>query len=738
MIKSIKMNGIPPYGSEEQVIEAKAINFLFGLNGSGKTTISRVMGAPDSQRYEKCHIEWDGTPMKCVVYNRDYVAENFATSSVPGIFTLGKANADVQEQITACEGELNKLENLCDKLQRDLGEDATVGLRKQLADLESSYTESFWEEKKRLDNTPLQKALKGFRAKKDTFKEKLLERTDDQEEVLERQKLEQLCTQWFNDGAEPTPSLKIPDFAPLFTLETSDILKKVVVGKSNIDFSRLIEKLNNASWVRQGANFLPNSEGLCPFCQKPLDQELYDKINDYFDETYRADVQSIEKVCGEYSRVSDNVLLQLEQLLAAPSHFIPALEELRLVNQKLKNTIDNNKQLLFRKKQSPNEVVSLSLTKELTDGAVQQLKKANASIADYNNKIRHIKDEQSALSEKVWQYIRKQLDCLIKCYKEEKERLNKEIDSKSSELETIKQAIMEKKEELYSLEKRLTSVYPTAKGINDLLHKYGFGGFSLKVDDSKKNYQFIRANGASAFESLSEGERNLVTFLYFMYSLKGSIDGAGLNSDKIVVIDDPVSSLDSEVLFLVSSLIRDLFKDVFDGNGSIKQLFILSHNTFFFKQVSYKEGLKPKKTGYWMIRKSANVSEIKMYPDNPVTSTYEMLWDVVKDAQKNPLQSNTVTLANTMRRIIEYYFHFLGKLNLNSLHLDFPDDERPVVKSLISWVHAGSHSAFDDYSVTPNLYDSQVFLKVFREVFEKKGHLPHYDMMMSNKKGSYE
>lgn len=147
MIKSIKMNGIPPYGSEEQVIEAKAINFLFGLNGSGKTTISRVMGAPDSQRYEKCHIEWDGTPMKCVVYNRDYVAENFATSSVPGIFTLGKANADVQEQITACEGELNKLENLCDKLQRDLGEDATVGLRKQLADLESSYTESFWEEK---------------------------------------------------------------------------------------------------------------------------------------------------------------------------------------------------------------------------------------------------------------------------------------------------------------------------------------------------------------------------------------------------------------------------------------------------------------------------------------------------------------------------------------------------------------------------------------------------------------
>ena len=61
-----------------------------------------------------------------------------------------------------------------------------------------------------------------------------------------------------------------------------------------------------------------------------------------------------------------------------------------------------------------------------------------------------------------------------------------------------------------------------------------------------------------------------MTFLYFMYSLKGNRDESGHNDDKVVVIDDPVSSLDNDVLFLVSSLIRDLFKDIYAGTGTIK------------------------------------------------------------------------------------------------------------------------------------------------------------------------
>ena len=168
-----------------------------------------------------------------------------------------------------------------------------------------------------------------------------------------------------------------------------------------------------------------------------------------------------------------------------------------------------------------------------------------------------------------------------------------------------------------------------------------------------KTYQFVRADGEPAFESLSEGEKNFVTFLYFIHTLKGNIDESGHEEDKVLVIDDPVSSLDNDVLFLVSTLIRDLFEDVYNDKGVIKQILVLSHNLYFFKEVSFDRCLKKKNTGYWMITKSGNASKITEYRENPVSSTYEMLWDEVIQANENSAACNTLTLANAMRRIIE-------------------------------------------------------------------------------------
>ncbi|MFH0083694.1 AAA family ATPase, partial [Pseudomonas aeruginosa] len=71
--------------------------------------------------------------------------------------------------------------------------------------------------------------------------------------------------------------------------------------------------------------------------------------------------------------------------------------------------------------------------------------------------------------------------------------------------------------------------------------------------------------GMDAKETLSEGERTFVTFLYFYHLLKGSDSESGVTTDRIVVFDDPVSSLDSDILFIVSSLIKALFDEVRQG-----------------------------------------------------------------------------------------------------------------------------------------------------------------------------
>src|SRR5690606_25779703 len=108
--------------------------------------------------------------------------------------------------------------------------------------------------------------------------------------------------------------------------------------------------------------------------------------------------------------------------------------------------------------------------------------------------------------------------------------------------------------------------------------------------------------------------------------------------------DDPVSSLDSDVLFIVSSLIRRVCQDIKAGSGHIKQVLILTHNIFFHKEVSFnaeKEGWNP---SYSVIKKHDTTSLIERHTKNPISTSYELLWSEIK----NQASSNSV-LPNAMR-----------------------------------------------------------------------------------------
>lgn len=733
MIRQLKINGTPPYIGGEQLIDAKQVNFLFGLNGTGKTTISRFLRKQDDSRFSQCSVEWIGTPLKCEVYNRDYVDENFGETSVPGIFTLGEENITVKQQIELITSEINELKKRAETLNRGLnGVDNEPGLYKKLTKHEEEYTDRFWQVKQQLDReqSSLSLAITGFRSKRDAFKSKITsEMQNNQSELKEKVELEMQCSQLFAAKTEKANRLLPPSFDELLAIENSDIFQRVIVGKEDVDISGLIKKLGIDGWFKQGVSYLERSEGVCPFCQRPLEDDFIHKVNDYFDESYLAATKELSKVCESYTLLSSDLLTKVKAFIDNPSEFIK-IDELRTAYQQLQHTVDENKRKILEKKASPNINVQLDSIREIADVILSILRDANNNIDAFNNKIEHIKDERVALTNMVWRYIIEEISADIEAYIKEKGKIETDINDAKEELKQINDSISEKSKQLRTLEQTLTSIIPTAKGINDLLKSYGLTGFSLKVNDFDKTYQLIRTDGSSALQSLSEGERNFVTFLYFIYSLRGNKDESGHNDDKVVVIDDPVSSLDNDVLFLVSTLVRDLFKDVYAGNGSIKQLFILSHNTYFYKEVSFEKGINKSKTGYWMITKANNLSIIRKYDKNPISSTYEMLWDEVKNAAVDPAGSNTLSLSNTMRRIVEYYFRFLGGIDLSTFHLQFPDGERQVFKSLITWAHAGSHSAFDDYSATPNLYSSEIYLKVFKDLFDKTKHNAHYEMMM--------
>lgn len=85
-----------------------------------------------------------------------------------------------------------------------------------------------------------------------------------------------------------------------------------------------------------------------------------------------------------------------------------------------------------------------------------------------------------------------------------------------------------------------------------------------------------------------------------------------------------------------------------------------------------------------------------------------------------------------MRRILEYYFNFLGGIDYKNLSIkDFSKEEISIYRSLTSWINAGSH-LFDDDIYSENIENSDVskYFIVFEKIFKKSGHGAHYDMMM--------
>jgi wobble nucleotide-excising tRNase len=93
---------------------------------------------------------------------------------------------------------------------------------------------------------------------------------------------------------------------------------------------------------------------------------------------------------------------------------------------------------------------------------------------------------------------------------------------------------------------------------------------------------------------------------------------------------------------------------------------------------------------------------------------------------------SSLTIQNTLRRILEHYYRILGGVDPDDTCNKFEGKERLICKSLFSWVNDGSHSAHDDLFVSTDDSAVESFLRVFREIFNRTGHISHYRMMMGD------
>ena len=113
--------------------------------------------------------------------------------------------------------------------------------------------------------------------------------------------------------------------------------------------------------------------------------------------------------------------------------------------------------------------------------------------------------------------------------------------------------------------------------------------------------------------------------------------------------------------------------------GYIKQIFILTHNVYFFKEVTFnskrsQEGAMNEET-FWTVNKPGEYSKVFKHDTNPIKTSYELLWNEIKSGERSKL-----SIQNTMRRILENYFKILGNTNFDTICDLFDGKEKLICK----------------------------------------------------------
>lgn len=265
----------------------------------------------------------------------------------------------------------------------------------------------------------------------------------------------------------------------------------------------------------------------------------------------------------------------------------------------------------------------------------------------------------------------------------------------------------------------------------------GITDFKIKYH-SANLYKIVRGeNEEKIFRSLSEGEKMIISFLYFIELCRGKKESTETGKKKIIVIDDPISSLSHIYVFNIGRLIKNEFfgkketkKDKESGSEIVKwnykyeQLFVLTHSLYFFYEITetHPENRKESQQLIRLIKNESGSSFVPMKYEE-IQNDYQAYWYIIKD-ERQPV----ALIANCMRNIIEYFFSFVEKIDLNNV---FQKDEMKQnrFQAFNRYINRESHS------LGQNIFDYKEFnytefRDAFATLFKITDYEEHYKKMI--------
>lgn len=704
-------------------------NFVYGPNGSGKTTMSRYLADQQGQPFGACSVAWaGGRPLRTDVYNRDFLQNVFSEDrKTKGVFTLGGEDKDTKDRIKELVDDITKEGKEEQRLTATLqGDDGKGGKQAEMAAAIKELKDACLVQTRK-HKEEFKVALTGVMGDSEVFRTRLLkEREQNNGTTCTFEDLQTRARTVFTANPVSVPLLALTNLVRLKSLEEDPIFKKAIVGKADVNIAGLIARLKNSDWVSQGVTFLKESRPKCPFCQQEVPDKLEQDLADFFDESFTTDMARLKQIADDYKEEANRISTAMDNLRATSTDYHDSEELGRLIDvfdARLSATL----LLIQQKTQSPSSVIDLDDAVAALEDINTFLTNANIRIAEHNRRVANAATEKTQLSADFWRYL---IDIELKGDLDRWDKSNnavgRAITSLKGQIQASKDKQAEWRKELSGLEEKTTSTQPTVEKINQTLKAFQFTSFRLEPAEEAHTYRLVRANGEPAYHSLSEGEKTFITFLYFYHLSQAADSATGIEEDRVVVLDDPVSSLDSDILFIVSSLVREIADMARSGNGPIKQVIVLTHNVYFHKEVTFAKGGGLPQSAFWVCQKKNDVTDLVAYQNNnPVKSSYQLLWQDVRKPE-----GRSLTLPNTMRRIFDSYFKLLGGLDVDKACDGLVGDEKIAARALLSWANDGSHAVHDDLYMVPNGDADVLYLKVFRRIFDNLQQGDHYRMMM--------
>ena len=663
MADSIDLTNYDQVFRDNELCGLKEKNFFYGKNGTGKSTLCQVINEQLGQEFD----------LRVFQGFESVIGEDEKLNSI----VLGENNNLVQREIDSKVRIISEDETLATKkneLLKSLRGSADVEKSPFLRQYEKSQDDV---RKKEYEIGSLYQKCAGeitseFNLARNYSRKNFRNDIPSSKKLTEDEYERSLAIY------ETTEKRKIIERAfPSINFEAyCKSVNEIIKSKVNeIVIKELKEDPLKRDFAEEGLK-IHNEGDKCAFCGGKVTAERIVELKSVFNtkEVFRLQ-DRIKQGIAKIEKCMD-ILCDLDTLNAADfySHLDTEKVNSRLIdikNEQLKFFEECKKQLQKKEKELFTSMDDFEMKAPLSFANIQKdLNELIKSHNEFSDDIEKSKSEAKRklilhrVAEKCEQVgterLQAELDTLKRTSTDSKKILDDEIEKNESDKRKIDSEIAKQRRDLKQLQEKIKNPEIIIQKINEKISKSGKKNLELKYIESGKHYKIINKDGSTRnIQEISTGEKNIIAFLYFI----GSLDSPELETGKpkIIVLDDPMSSNDDTMQYLIISEIEKLYS----RKKLFKHFILLTHNSHFYLKATFgrrvrRDGKNPYEIDNFVrMINDGNLTSFKYLKNKneDFTTQYGGLWKELKFLYDNDKKD---FMCNTIRRIIETYIVFNG------------------------------------------------------------------------------